>query len=72
MSLEAIDREVTEAETVIDSAKALITGMAAEIRANAGNPAALKALADKLDAKVNELASAVQENTPASPEPPPA
>lgn len=70
MSLQAIDQEVTEAVTVMTGAKALIIGLAAEIRANAGNPAALKALADKLDAQSNDLAAAVLENTPAPPEPP--
>ncbi len=67
MSLQAIDQEVTEATTVMQSAKALIVGLAAEIRANAGNAAAMKALADKLDAQSNDLAAAVSENTPAAP-----
>lgn len=70
MSLQAIDEEVTQATTVMGSAKALIIGLAAEIRANAGNPAALRTLADRLDASSNDLASAVLENTPAPPEAP--
>jgi TolA-binding protein len=65
---ETIDRvraEVTEARTVADSAKALVTQLAQQIRDNIGDPAALNALADQLDATNADLAAAVQANTPA-------
>jgi hypothetical protein len=49
---------------VIDSAIALIAGLAQQIRDAADEPAKLNALADELDAKANVLAAAVQANTP--------
>ena len=59
---EALDRlttEVSETNTVIDSALTLIANLAQQIRDAAGNPEALNGLADQLDAKANALAAAV-------------
>ncbi len=52
--------------TVLDSAIALINGIAARITAAGVDPAALKALTDELTAKDAELAAAVAANTPAA------
>lgn len=66
MSSPALDRltaEVAELSTVVDSAIALITGLASQIRAADADPAKLDALATALDAKANALAAAVAANT---------
>lgn len=64
--LERLQTEVTEMSSAVDSAIALIGGLAQQIRdlVAAGDPAALTALADSLDSKANELAAAVVANTP--------
>lgn len=64
--LQRLTDEVAQTTTVIDSAVALIGGLAQQIRDNATNPAALNALADSLDTKSNELAAAVTANTPSA------
>ena len=63
--LDTLTREVSEISDVIDSAKALIAGLAELIRANINNKAELLALASRLDAKEQELAVAVAAGTPA-------
>jgi hypothetical protein len=65
--LDALQAAVTNEDTVIDSAITLIQGLAAQIAANATDPAKLKALADDVNAKAQALAAAVAANTPASP-----
>jgi len=62
--LDRLTKEVAETKTVIDSAITLLGQLAQLIRDNAGNPTALNALADDLDAKQNELAKAITDNTP--------
>lgn len=64
--LDRLSTEVAENGAVIDSAVALINGLAQQIRDLKDDPAALAALADSLDAKSNELANAVAANTPAA------
>jgi septal ring factor EnvC (AmiA/AmiB activator) len=64
-ALDRLTTEVSETATVVDSAIALISGLADQIRALQTDPAALAALADALDAKQAELAAAVAANTPA-------
>jgi hypothetical protein len=64
--LDNLTTEVTETGTVVDSAIALIAGLAQQIRDLADDPAALAALATELDAKTNALAAAVSENTPSA------
>jgi len=63
--LDRLTAEVAETKTVIDSALVLIRSIPQLIRDAGTDPAALKALADELDAKQAELAAAVTENTPA-------
>jgi len=60
--LTAISDKVTAIEGAADSAVALIVALAAEVRANATDPAALSALADRLDAESVKLGAAVAAN----------
>lgn len=62
--LARLQTEVAEMAGVVDSAVALINGLAQQIRDLATDPAALTALADSLDSKAGELAAAVVANTP--------
>ena len=57
---------VTAEDTVIDSAVALIQGLAAQVAALAPNQAAIDALAADIKAKSDGLAAAVAANTPAA------
>ena len=70
-AFERLTTEVAELRGVNESAVALITGLAAQIRDAAGNEEALNALADSLDAETNRLADAVAANTPQAPAPEP-
>ena len=67
MSLENLEREVGEIETVIDSAVAAFQGIAQELRdaIASGNPQKQQELADRLDAKAQALAAATVRGTPA-------
>jgi hypothetical protein len=58
--------EVAEARTVADSAKALVTKLAQQLRDNVTSPEAILALADQLDASNADLSAAVIANTPAT------
>ncbi len=69
LDVSRLDSEVSELTTVVDSAEALLSSLAAEIRANANNPAEITRIADALDAQGNRLAAAVAANTPGAPEP---
>ena len=62
--LARLQTEVAEIGGVVDSAITLIGGLAQQIRDLSGEPAALNALADDLDAKAALLAAAVVANTP--------
>jgi hypothetical protein len=74
--LAALDAEVTNATTVMASASALIRGITARIQAavqaaiangaTAEELAPVQAEVDALKASAADLASAVQENTPAA------
>lgn len=59
----AVERD----ETVNASAITLLNQLSQLIRDNANDPAALAALADRLDAQQQALADAVVANTPAAP-----
>lgn len=59
--------EVAETRTAQASLIALVEGLAQQIRDNATDPAALKALADSLDAGQGEIAAAITANTPTPP-----
>jgi hypothetical protein len=62
--LDRLTTEVEETRGVVDSAIALIQGFKAALdeAIASGNPAALTALSDSLDAKTNELADAIAAN----------
>ena len=60
-----LSAEVAENTSVVASAKAMIAGLAQQIRDSKDDPAALGKLADQLDASSTDLASAVAANTPA-------
>lgn len=62
LDLTALEAEVTKTEGAEDSAVVLIQKLAAEIETNKANPAALQALADRLNAKAAALAAAVAAN----------
>jgi len=69
--LEALRQEVHENQQIGESAIALITGLAQQIRDNAEDPAALRQLAEDLDTQNASLAAAVAANTtPPAPAPP--
>lgn len=57
--LENLTREVAESRGVTESAVALITGLAEQIRELKNDPAALEALAEDLDQQQQALAGAV-------------
>ena len=63
--------EVAETKTVMQSASTLLGKLSDLIRQNAGDPVALKALADDLDSEQAKLAAAITANTPADVPPPP-
>jgi chromosome segregation ATPase len=61
-----------ERDTAVDtSAIALIKGIADQLKAAQGDPAAIAALTDKLTANADALAAAVAANTPATTTPAP-
>ena len=66
-ALDKITAEVTETKGIIQSAVALIEGLAQQIRDLKDDPAALDALADSLDTDSKALADAVAANSPAEP-----
>ena len=62
-----IDRlkvSVAQNTSAVESAKALLAGLAQQIRDAADDPAELNALADQVDAATAGLAQAVVDNTP--------
>lgn len=64
-TLADVQAAVTAEDTVIDSAVALIQGLAAQVAAVAPNQAAIDALAADIKGKSDALAAAVAQNTPA-------
>ena len=65
--LDRLTASVTKIKDQDDSIIALVNGLAQQIRDNAGNPAALNALADSLDAEATKVADAVTANTTTPP-----
>ena len=59
-----LDSEVSELTTVVDSATALLTELATQLRAHANDPVEINRIADALDTQGNRLAEAVAANTP--------
>lgn len=66
-ALTDLQREVAEMKTINSSAVTLIQGLAEQIRQNAADEGAMRAMADDLDAQANTLAAAVQAGTPTQP-----
>lgn len=66
MDLARLQASVAAQTDVIASAETLLTSLAQAIRDSAGDPAALAALADTVDANSSGLAASVVENTPAA------
>ena len=64
-TIDELTNQVTANTTVIESAIALIDGIAARIDAAGVDPVKLAALRDELKAKDDALAAAVSANTPA-------
>jgi outer membrane murein-binding lipoprotein Lpp len=64
--LAALQTEVSQNSSVIDSAVTLLGGLAAKIDELKTNPAALTALADEIRMKRTQLAEAVVAHTPAA------
>jgi hypothetical protein len=62
-ALQRLEAEVAQQKTLTASLVTLVTGLAATIRANAGNEAALNRLADELDASQPAMESALLEGT---------
>lgn len=65
-ALDDLTAQVAANKTVIDSALALINGIAARITAAGTDPAALAALTTSLKSEDDALAAAVAANTPAA------
>lgn len=63
LDLSRLTAAVEKDNTVNQSAITLLTGLSARVRATAGDPAAVNALADALDAQQQALADAVEANT---------
>ena len=66
-TLADVQTDVTNEDTVIDSAIALLKGLAGQVAALQPNQAAIDALAADIEAKTQALADAVVANTPAGP-----
>ena len=70
MTLAELKAKVEATTTIEESAVALLTGLAQQLKdalANGADPAAIQAIADELDAGTNDLAAAISANTPAAP-----
>lgn len=65
-TLADVQAAVTAEGTVVDSAIALLTGLAAQVAALTPNQAAIDALAADITAKTSTLSAAVVANTPAA------
>lgn len=71
LDLSALASEVTENTDAVASASALLATLAEEVRATAGDPEAVAALAARLDENNAALSAAVTANTPSAPTPEP-
>lgn len=65
--LSVLQNEVTQNTDVVQSAVALISGLADQLEAAATDPAAVQALAESLRTNNQMLAEAVAANTPVAP-----
>lgn len=69
VALDNLTAKVTALTDADESAITLLKGLATIIRENAGNPAAIKAIADKVEAETVKLTDAINANTDAGTEP---
>jgi hypothetical protein len=67
LDLSALEAEVADNSSAVDSAITLLGSLAQQIRDAAGDPAAIQAIADGIDANTGRLAAAVAQGTPAEP-----
>ena len=65
-TLKDVQDAVTAEDTVVDSAIALLQGLATQVAALQPNQSAIDALAADINAKTSALANAVAANTPAA------
>lgn len=70
-ALDILRASVTRIEDRGDATITLLTGLAEQVRQNAEDPIAIRALADKLDAQAGEFEAAIAANTPPAPAPDP-
>jgi peptidoglycan hydrolase CwlO-like protein len=63
--LDNLTAKVEKCNTVMDSAATLLGTLSSEIRSLKDDPAALEALANRLDVETEDLAAAILANTPA-------
>ena len=66
LNIPELEGTVSELETVVGSAVALIDGFAAQVEAAKDDPAAVQAVVDRFRASKDLLAAAVARNTPAA------
>ena len=66
MALDSLQAAVAAEDTVVDSAIALLQGLAAQVAALKPNQAAIDALAADITAKTQALSDAIVANTPAA------
>lgn len=69
--MENLESEITELQTVTESAVKLLNGLSEQLKAAGTDPVKLKALVAQLDQHTATLAAAVVANTPAEDEDPP-
>lgn len=67
MDLTQLTADVAAETTIDQSVETLLTTLAGEITAAGGDPVALKALTDQMEANAAALGAAVTANTPAAP-----
>ena len=70
IAMDELRKAVARDNEVNTSAVTLLKGLSERLKANADNPAAIRALAKELDVNQDRLAAAVVENTPAEEKPP--
>lgn len=69
MKLSELKAQVDANVAIEQSAVTLITGLSAQLKEIADDPAAIQALADELSSEATALSAAIVANTPAAPAP---
>lgn len=64
LEVDRLKQSVAALATVEEGVKTLLATLAADIRANAEDPAAINAVADQIDAQAADLTNAILINTP--------